>query len=128
MNDITFPSGPATGALDPAVARAHRPCPDPGPHPALDGSPIALVSEALWAALAAMAEGLDRAAAAADPAGTACDVLRLIVAAAEDTAEPGERPGLLYVTPSVAELGSRPVWLLRSGPHGTVLAGFPSDM
>ncbi|MFJ1705955.1 hypothetical protein [Kitasatospora sp. NPDC088346] len=127
MSDITDLSGPTAAALDEVVTGTHRLYPDPGPHPTLDGDPISYVSAPLWDALTVMAAGLDPVATAADPGGTACDALRLIVAAAQDTADPDEPAGRLYITPSVVELGRRPVWLLRPAPRGPITAGFPAD-
>ncbi|MER8186921.1 hypothetical protein [Kitasatospora sp. NPDC094015] len=125
--DITALPGPAVSGR--IRTGAHLRCPDPSPHPTLGGASIAFVSAPLWEALTAMAAGLDPAATAADPAGSACDALRLIVAAAEDTADPHEPAGRLYATPSVVELGRRPIWLLRpDGPHGPVTAAFPADL
>ncbi|MGW4894046.1 hypothetical protein ACWEQL_17510 [Kitasatospora sp. NPDC004240] len=101
--------------------------PDPCGHPALDGAPVSRITGPLREALIGLAARLDPLAAAADPDGSVCDALRLIVGAAYDTAEPGERPGLLYVTPAVAELGRRPVWLERDRPGGPITARFPAD-
>ncbi|MET8701914.1 hypothetical protein ABZW10_24035 [Kitasatospora sp. NPDC004723] len=107
-----------------APASAHR---DGGGHPALDGAPVARLTGTLREALLGLAARLDPAGAAADPDWAVCAALRLVVAGAYDTAEPGEEPGLLYVTPPVAELGSRPVWLERARPGGPVTARFPAD-
>ncbi|MFJ4091438.1 hypothetical protein ACIPYS_07620 [Kitasatospora sp. NPDC089913] len=100
--------------------------PDTGGHPALDGAPIARVTGPLRACLVELATHLDPPGAATDPDGAACDALRLLAAAAHDTAEAGEQRGLLFVTPPVAQLGRRPVWLWR-GEDGTITAGFPTD-
>ncbi|MFF2350864.1 hypothetical protein ACFVVL_13890 [Kitasatospora sp. NPDC058115] len=107
-----------------STAHAHR---DGSGHPALGGAPVARLSGALREALLALATRLDPAGTAADPGWAVCLALRLVVAGAYDTAEPGEEPGLLYVTPPVAELGSRPVWLERTRPGGPVTARFPAD-
>ncbi|MER5862922.1 hypothetical protein [Kitasatospora sp. NPDC002040] len=101
------------------------PHPDTSGHPALGGAAVTHITSTLRAALIELGAQLDPPGAAADPDGTACEALRLVVAAAYDTAEPGEEPGLLYVTPSVAELGHRPVWL-RKAPGG-IAAGFPVE-
>ncbi|MGW3045775.1 hypothetical protein ACWC9T_38510 [Kitasatospora sp. NPDC001159] len=117
---------PVTAATQPSAAavRAHR---DTSEHPALDGAPVALISVALHEALLGLATQLDPAAAAADPEAAVSEALRLAAAAAYDTAEPGEVPGLLYVTPSVTELGRRPVRLERAQPGGPITARFPAD-
>ncbi|MFE6868866.1 hypothetical protein ACFVFS_20190 [Kitasatospora sp. NPDC057692] len=103
---------------------AHR---DGSGHPALGGAPVARLTCTLREALLALAARLDPAGTAAEPDWAVCLALRLVVAGAYDTAEPGEEPGLLYVTPPVAELGSRPVWLERTRPAGPVTARFPAD-
>ncbi|MFB6894010.1 hypothetical protein ACFCX4_32385 [Kitasatospora sp. NPDC056327] len=103
---------------------AHR---DGSGHPALDGAPVALVTETLREALVGLAARLDPAGTAADPGWAACTALRLVVAAAYDTAEPDEETGLLYVTPPVAELAGRPVWLERAHRGGPITARFPAD-
>ncbi|MER5638122.1 hypothetical protein ABT095_14335 [Kitasatospora sp. NPDC002227] len=102
------------------------PHPDSAGHPALNGVPITHVTTVLRTALIELGAHLDPPGAALDPDGAACEALRLVVAAAYDTAEPGEEPGLLFVTPSVAQLGHRPVWLWR-GRDGSMTAGFPAD-
>lgn len=101
--------------------------PDTSGHPALDGAPVSRITSTLRQALIDLGARLDPLAAAADPDGMACEVLRLVLAAAYDTAEPGEQPGILYVTPAVAELGRQPVWLHRETPNGPVTARFPAD-
>ncbi|MEV7939295.1 hypothetical protein AB0O82_24565 [Kitasatospora sp. NPDC088264] len=53
--------------------------------------------------------------------------MRLIVAAAYNTAEPGEEAGLLYVTPAIVGLKGRPVWLERRRAGGPITARFPAD-
>ncbi|MFB7475183.1 hypothetical protein [Kitasatospora sp. NPDC056184] len=103
---------------------AHR---DGSGHPALGGAPVARLTGTLREALLGLAARLDPAGTAAEPGWAVCTALRLVVAGAYDTAEPGEEPGLLYVTPPVAELGSRPVWLERTRPGGPVTARFPAD-
>ncbi|MEV4560034.1 hypothetical protein AB0K51_24005 [Kitasatospora sp. NPDC049285] len=102
------------------------PHPDSAGHPALNGAQITHVTSALRTALIELGAYLDPPGAALDPDGAACEALRLVVAAAYDTAEPGEELGLLFVTPSVAQLGHRPVWLRRRR-DGSMTAGFPAD-
>ncbi|WP_331731332.1 hypothetical protein [Kitasatospora sp. NBC_01300] len=99
--------------------------PDTSGHPALGGAAVTHITSTLRAALIELGAHLDPPGAAADPDGTACEALRLVVAGAYDTADAGEEAGQLYVTPSVAELGHRPVWL-RKAPHG-ITAGFPAE-
>ncbi|MFE0457791.1 hypothetical protein ACFW1A_00840 [Kitasatospora sp. NPDC058965] len=116
---------PATAATPAATAvRAHR---DSSGHPALGGARVTHISVTLHEALLSLAAQLDPAAAIADPESAVSEALRLVAAAAYDTAEPGEAPGLLYVTPSVTQLGSRPVWLERSQSDGPITARFPAD-
>ncbi|WP_354644002.1 hypothetical protein [Kitasatospora camelliae] len=118
---------------DRVAAGSWLPCPDALPHQTLVGSPISYVSVSLWQALGRMAAELDPVAARQDPTSVGCDVLRLITMAAVDTAlapgaEPGEPRDDLYMTPSVVQLGRRPVWFKRFGPDGTLTALFPEDM
>ncbi|MFB9368297.1 hypothetical protein ACWCYY_29980 [Kitasatospora sp. NPDC001664] len=104
-----------------------RTWPDAVGHPGLDGAPVTWVTPALRDALAALAAHLDPLSTAADPDAGACDALRLVLAAAYDTGDPGEPRGQLYVTPAVAQLGHRPVWIHRSRPGGPLTARFPTD-
>lgn len=109
-----------------STVRHHSPAP-PGHQrtPRAGGAAVTHITSTLRAALIELGAHLDPPGAAADPDGTACEALRLVVAGAYDTADAGEEAGQLYVTPSVAELGHRPVWL-RKAPHG-ITAGFPAE-
>ncbi|MFJ8045567.1 hypothetical protein ACIRBX_34175 [Kitasatospora sp. NPDC096147] len=103
-----------------------RSCPDTAGHPGLDGAPVSWITPTLWEALTTLAVHLDPSAVI-EPDLAACQALRLVLAAAYDTGEPGEPRGQLYVTPAVAQLGHRPVWIHRSAPGGPLTARFPTD-
>ncbi|ARF82424.1 hypothetical protein ACIG0C_06180 [Kitasatospora aureofaciens] len=102
------------------VLRRHA---DGRPHPALNHSPIAYVSTALWAELAALAIAPSAAEA------TAAALLRALADRAVDAAlAPGNESAPrddLYVT-DPAHIGPhrRAVWFQRSGPGGPVTAAF----
>ncbi|MFJ1938625.1 hypothetical protein ACIOGZ_38990 [Kitasatospora sp. NPDC088160] len=94
---------------------------------ALDGAPIASITDTLLGALLDLAAHLDPRGCGTDANGAVVSVLRLIVAAAYNTAEPGEEAGLLYVTPAIVGLKGRPVWLERRRAGGPITARFPAD-
>ncbi|MFG2823738.1 hypothetical protein ACGFX4_30480 [Kitasatospora sp. NPDC048365] len=100
------------------------PYPDSGPHPALDGEPVAYLAAGLWPELRAVSGALDPVAARADPAGAACDLLRLLALSA--VPDPGAVWGRR--TAPVADLGRRPVLFRKvGGGRGPVIAqtGWP---
>ena len=108
------------------AATGLRLCPDTSGHPGLDGAPVTWVTTSLWDALQGLASRLS-ARDAANPDQGAVAALRLILAAAYDTAEPSEQPGQLYATPPVVELGRRCVWAVRESADGPITARFPDD-
>ncbi|MFJ5926479.1 hypothetical protein ACIQF6_28140 [Kitasatospora sp. NPDC092948] len=105
---------PTSTARSQASAGGWLPYPSPAPHPALGGRRITYVAGGLWLGLRAMLLGLDAAAAEHDPTAGACDVLRLLAAAAHPA------PGGGYLTDPVADLGRRPVRLRPDGAGGLI--------
>ncbi|MFJ9774676.1 hypothetical protein ACIRVF_26115 [Kitasatospora sp. NPDC101157] len=102
------------------VLRHHA---DGRPHPALGHSPIAYVSTALWAELAALAIAPSAAEA------TATALLRALADRAVDAAlapgnERAPRDDLYVTDPAHIGRHRRAVWFQRYGPRGPITAAF----